>query len=440
MEVCYIVQSLTVWLLVICQMIVIDYGLPEGMLSSEKLDGDTEQALMDLQNLINEDGDQQNDISQDNRIEDMYSLYSKQSEKKSSDISKEGEGKNGEPEESEEELTEDVKDLLNELLSDVLGEFDGNVVDNTGGNVDTGDDNDENADTDENIKSESVDEMVEDEENVLEEQMGFKENKAETDKQTVQLVDFMNDQIVDAIVEENSTVFTNKTANETIVIVEDKVTLVNETEGSKGQIISEEEEANEIELEGVFDPSKECGSSNPCTSGFYCPNEGVLRECTICKKKNQQCLTNKGSNSECCGNGMENDDGVCYFGKCKRVGDGGVKRGERGTHCNNISQCAENHCCRYMQSFSANVCDRESQEGEQCLFDPDDMGSDPDNYGGAIEIIAGSSAIKMSEKHACRGTQHLTERNKQHSKKRNNLHFIHIVNARGPVQCNRYTL
>ena len=71
-----------------------------------------------------------------------------------------------------------------------------------------------------------------------------------------QLVDFMNDQIVDAIVEENSTVFTNKTANETIVIVEDKVTLVNETEGSKGQIISEEEEANEIELEGVFDPSK----------------------------------------------------------------------------------------------------------------------------------------------------------------------------------------
>ncbi|XP_075247696.1 uncharacterized protein LOC142340839 [Convolutriloba macropyga] len=93
---------------------------------------------------------------------------------------------------------------------------------------------------------------------------------------------------------------------------------------------------------------------------------------------------------------MENDDGVCYFGKCKRVGDGGVKRGERGTHCNNISQCAENHCCRYMQSFSTNVCDRESQEGEQCLFDPDDMGSDPDNYGGAIEIIAGSSAIKMS--------------------------------------------
>ena len=71
-----------------------------------------------------------------------------------------------------------------------------------------------------------------------------------------QLVDFMNDQIVDAIVEENSTVFTNKTSNETIVIVEDKVTLVNETEGSKGQIISEEEEANEIELEGVFDPSK----------------------------------------------------------------------------------------------------------------------------------------------------------------------------------------
>ena len=69
----------------------------------------------------------------DNRIEDMYSLYSKQSEKKSSDVSKEGEVKNGEPEESEEELTEDVKDLLNELLSDVLGEFDGNIVDNTGG-------------------------------------------------------------------------------------------------------------------------------------------------------------------------------------------------------------------------------------------------------------------------------------------------------------------
>ncbi|XP_063729270.1 dickkopf-related protein 3-like isoform X2 [Symsagittifera roscoffensis] len=249
----------------------------------------------------------------------------------------------------------DLTDLLDELLNGEGGPSDNaHLTDSY--------DNEEISE----YESESSEELLEEEKDILTEEMGYEETKTETDTQVEEITDEEGNK-EEAVLVENATVYTNKDDNSTVVLIQDLLRILkdkdDEDEDDEGEddeeVVYEVEATSDVELEGQFDENQACSETKPCESGFFCPlDAGVLATCTECRSDNAQCF----SNLECCGV-QSGAGGVCFFGRCK----GGVEKGSRGTQCDGNEDCNEDHCCHYMSDFQLNMCEAEAVEGEACL-------------------------------------------------------------------------
>merc|ERR1712226_1426531 len=127
-------------------------------------------------------------------------------------------------------------------------------------------------------------------------------------------------------------------------------------------------------------------------------------QCAVCKGIDDQCNTNEeccgmGHNSEGRGEGRGKREGVCFFGRCRS----GVDKGVRGVQCDDRSDCAEDHCCRYFKSFQSNLCEVEPREGERCLW------SELDLYTGVVEIQVEDYCPRCHRGLTCNTTTNICE-------------------------------
>lgn len=129
------------------------------------------------------------------------------------------------------------------------------------------------------------------------------------------------------------------------------VTIDKKTDPATGQVSVSVSESSGSK--GIFNS---CNSEKPCKSGSFCEKSIVGSYCKKCSGLKMPCT----EDAQCCGIGATGS--LCVSGICQT----GYTKGDRGTICQNTSDCKPGMCCARAFMRKNGVCKLLARLGQKC--------------------------------------------------------------------------